>query len=80
MFRADCDNYRSGGAKPFMMTIKSFLLERNKEDDHDSSFTKTLFKVRCTSDLLQNNMALTVALVSILVNWPHKRNSRGAWL
>lgn len=45
MFPADCDKYRSGTAKPFMNTIKTFLLERNKEDDHDSPFTKTLFKV-----------------------------------
>lgn len=48
MFHADCDKYRSGTAKPFMNTVKSFLLERNREDDHDSPFTKTLFKVRST--------------------------------
>ncbi|KAE9979811.1 hypothetical protein EG328_000659 [Venturia inaequalis] len=46
----------SGSAKPFMMTIKSFLLERNKEDDHDSPFTKTLFKYLSLSTGLTNEI------------------------
>ncbi|TID17420.1 hypothetical protein E6O75_ATG08166 [Venturia nashicola] len=50
----------SGSAKPFMMTIKSFLLERNREDDHDSPFTKTLFKY------LSLSTGLTIEIVEEL--------------
>jgi hypothetical protein len=74
MFHADCDEYRSGTAQPFMLTVQSFLLERAKENDHDSPFTKTLFKVCYTLIRPGSFMNLTIPLVSILINRPDKRD------
>jgi hypothetical protein len=56
-----------------MLTVQSFLLERAKENDHDSPFTKTLFKVRCTTISPGNLMALIIAIVPIIIDRPNER-------
>ncbi|QDS68325.1 hypothetical protein FKW77_010691 [Venturia effusa] len=59
----------SGTAKPFMMTIKSFLLERNREDDHDGPFTKTLFKYLSMSTGLNNEIVEELGLNKIFTRF-----------